>query len=120
MALFLYVLLPLAWALTGRLLGSAVSLSAPGPAGQRLGGSLGRCCAVLLPALYGLLLVLGVRGDAGHGVRLFGSEELFGLLALPVYLVPALALYAGGAYVVRDLLGGLRSRGAEKPPPSTG
>ena len=112
MALFLYVFLPLGWALTGRLLGSAVSLSVPTTAGKRLGGVLGRWCAVLLPALDGLLFVLGASGNAGHGVRLFGSEELFGLLALPVYLVPALALYAGAAYVVGDLLRGLRSGSA--------
>ena len=116
MALFLYVLLPLGWALTGRLAGLAVSLSAPGERGKRLGRALGWWCAALLPALHLLLLVVGAGGNAGHGVRLFGSEELLALLCLPMYLVPALGLYAGAACVVRDLLRGLRSAGSEERP----
>ena len=60
-----------------------------------------------LPALYLLLLVLGASGNAGHGVRLFGSQELFALLGLPLYTIPALLLYLGAAVVLRDVLRGL-------------
>jgi hypothetical protein len=105
MALFLFVLLPLGWALTGRLAGLAFSLSAPSEAGRRLGVRLGRWCMVLLPVVHSLVLFLGVSGDAGHGVRVFGSELLAELLCLPVYLVPVLGGYALVAFVVRDLAG---------------
>ncbi len=109
MACILLFLLPLAWALTGWLVGKTLSLSIPTEGGQRLGATLGRWSALLLPTLYLLLLLLAVSGNAGHGLRLFGSEALFGLLTLPVYLVPGLGLYAGAACVVRDVVRGVRS-----------
>src|SRR5262245_39890435 len=109
MVIWLYVIMPAGWAVAGKLLGVAVALTAPSAGGVRAGRVLGRWCLWLLPALSRLLFALGGSGDAGHGVRLFGSEDLFALLCLPVYAVPALGVYALGAYVVRDLLRGLLS-----------
>jgi hypothetical protein len=103
MALLFFILLPLGWALTGWLAGVAVSLSAPTEAGSRFGARLGRCCTFLLPSVHVLLFLVGVSGNAGHGVRLFGSEELVALACLPIYLVPALGVYDVVVYVIRDL-----------------
>jgi hypothetical protein len=115
MALFLFILLPLGWALTGRLAGLAFSLSAPSEAGQRLGARLGRWCMVLLPVVHLLLLFLGLSGNAGHGVHVFGSELLAEVLCLPVYLVPVFAGYVLVAFVVRDLAGKMRSFRQQSP-----
>jgi hypothetical protein len=109
MALFLFILLPLGWALTGRLAGLSFSLSSPSEAGQRLGSQLGRWCMVLLPVVHLVLLFLGLSGNAGHGVRVFGSKELAEALCLPIYLVPVLAGYVLVAFVVRDLVGKMYS-----------
>src|SRR5262245_56069525 len=110
MALLLCVLMPAGWAVVGRLLGWAVSLSAPTEGGERAGAALGRWCPWLFAGLYCLVFFLGGSGDAGHGVRLFGSEGLAALLFLPVYGVPALGVYVIAAYVARDLVRGFRSR----------
>jgi hypothetical protein len=112
MSLILFAFLPLAWALTGFLLGRAVSACVPGERGQRSGRALGRWSAWALPAVYLLLFFLGGGGDAGHGIRLFGSEELFAILCVPVYAVPALGLFLGAACVIRDVARGLRSGGS--------
>jgi len=69
---------------------------------------VGRWCMILFPALYCLLLYLGGSGNAGTGVRVFGSEDLFGLMCLPFFAVPVLGLYIVVAYVIRDLIRGLR------------
>ena len=98
-----------AWAVTGKLLGLALSLSVPTEAGRRAGGAIGRWGAWLLPALHLLLLLSGGSGNAGHGFRVLGSEGLFSLLCLPWYAAPGLGCYALAAYVVRDLARGLRS-----------
>ncbi len=102
--------MPVGWFSAGWLLGAAVSLTVPTDRGRWYGSLIGRWGRWLWPALYFLLFFLGASGDAGNGVRLFGSEELFGLLCLPFYLVPALALYVGVLYVIRDLFRGLSSR----------
>jgi hypothetical protein len=119
MALILFVIMPIGWAVSGWLLGRAVSATVPTDAARRFGKATGRCCAWFLPALHVLLLVLGGSGDAGHGVRLFGSEELFGLLCLPFYTVPAFLLYLGAACVIRDLIRGLSSLRAGPVAPSS-
>jgi hypothetical protein len=111
MALFLYVVIPAGWALTGWLLGRAVSRSVATEAGRRVARRLGRWCSWLLPGVYCALLLLGVSGNAGGGFRLFGSEELFALLCLPFYTVPTLVLYLILAQVIHDLLRGLRGWG---------
>ena len=110
MAIILFVFVPIGWVLTAWLLGAAVSFSVPTAAGKRYGSLLGRWCRWLFPALYFLLYFLGVSGDAGNGVRLFGSEDLFGLLCLPFYAVPVLGLYVAALFVIRDLIRGLRSQ----------
>lgn len=112
MGLLLFVLLPLGWAITGRLLGTVVSLTVATEGGRRVGGVLGRHCAWLLPLLYFAVFLAGASGNAGDGVRLFGSEQLFGLLCLPMYSVPVLAAYAIGVHVIRDLFQGFSSRSA--------
>ena len=111
MGLILFILIPLGWAVTGRLLGAAVARTVTTAAGQRLGYTLGRWCMWIFPAIFYLLFFLGVSGDAGHGVRIFGSEELLGVMCLSIYTAPALALYLVAVYVVRDIVRGLRSRG---------
>jgi hypothetical protein len=111
MSLFLILFIPAGWALTGRLLGGAVSLSVPTESGQRLGRALGWWAAWLFPGVYFVLLVVGGSGNAGQGMRLFGSDELFGLLCLSLYTVPVLVGYVILAYVIRDLLRGWRGRG---------
>jgi hypothetical protein len=111
MALFLYVLLPAAWAITGRLLGGAVALTVATEGGRRAGRAVGRHTVWLFPGLCLALLLAGASGNAGRGVRLFGSEELMGVLCLPVYAIPVLGGYALLAYVIRDLTGrGQRSQ----------
>src|SRR5215831_9040385 len=107
MALLIFIVLPLGWFLTGRLLGWGISLSVPRERGERLGTTVGWWFALVSPIVYGVLLGLGGSGNAGHGVRLFGSEEAFGLLCLPMYLVPGLCLVGGTVYVIRDLPQGL-------------
>lgn len=110
MGLILFILIPLGWAVTGRLLGAAVAHTVATEGAQRLGYLLGRWCMWIFPAIFYLLFFLGVSGDAGNGVRVFGSEALLGILCLSIYIAPALALYLTAACVVRDIVRGLRSR----------
>jgi hypothetical protein len=115
MALTIFIFLPLGWFLTGRLLGWAISLTVPAERGERFGFRFGWWFALVSPVLYWALLGLGASGNAGHGVRLFGSEEAFGLLCLPLYLVPGLCLVGGMLYVIRDLARGLPRSSAKHP-----
>jgi hypothetical protein len=105
MSVLLVVIIPLAWALTGKLLGLAVAASYFYSArGTRAGRTISRWCVPVFPIIYLVLIFLGGSGTAGTGVRLFGSEELFGLTAgIPIYTLIPLALYAGALYVARDL-----------------
>lgn len=105
MTLFIFILIPLAWAFTGWLLGCAVSASCFfSERGRRWGKLTTRTCLPLLPVLYLALVIIGGRGDAAHGVTIFGSELVAGIvLGIPFYAIPALAIYAGAIYVVRDL-----------------
>src|SRR5271157_2202013 len=98
MTIILFIFMPLGWAATRRLLGKAVALSVPAQRGNHPGGVLGRCCMWLFPIVYLLLVFAGVSGDAGHGVRIFGSEELFDLLCLPFYALPCLCIYVAVLY----------------------
>jgi hypothetical protein len=108
MSLFVFGVLPLAWFFTGRLLKPAVVLTFPSQRGKRLGAALGRWCPWVFPTAYLLLFLLGSSGDAGHGVFLFGSQELFGVLGASFYAVPVLVIYVIGAMVFRDLVRGVR------------
>jgi hypothetical protein len=108
MALFLYVFLPLGWALTGLLLGAAVSLTLGTEDGKHWGKKVGRWAMGVLPVLYLVLFSVGGGGSAGNGITLFGSTQLFEYLCLPWYIVPSFALYVGIVYVIRDLRQGSR------------
>jgi hypothetical protein len=108
MSIFVFIFIPLGWFATGRLLGNAVKQSVSTADGKHIGQAIARWGQWLLPAVYLLLFMLGGSGDAGHGVFLFGSAELYGTLCLPIYAVPALLLYLGALIVTRDLLRGLR------------
>jgi hypothetical protein len=109
MALLIFVVVPLAWAVTGWLLKPVVTLTVPTETGRRLGVVFGRWCPCVFPALYLVLLFLGGSGDAGHGPFLFGSQELFGVLCASFYAVPVLGIYVLLAVVVWDVVRGLRS-----------
>lgn len=105
MTLFLFVFLPLLCLAAGKLLGLAVSASLfYSDAGKRIGDAVARWCMPILPIAFVLLMVAGVRGNAGYGFTLFGSQELFELFCvIPFYVAPVLAVYAGAIYVIRDL-----------------
>jgi hypothetical protein len=105
MSVILYIGLPLCWALVGKLLGLAVAASCFfSDRGRRAGQSVGRWCVPIFPLVFIALLTAGGSGNAGHGFQIFGSTELFDLLCgIPIYAIPALGLYTGGLYVVRDL-----------------
>jgi hypothetical protein len=113
MSVLLFVVIPMAWALTGKLLGMAVTTSCFYSArGKRAGLAVGRWCVAVFPIVYLALLLVGAGGDAGHGFHLFGSEELLGLIpGIPIYALPVLSIYVGGLYMVRDLtLGHMHDR----------
>lgn len=108
MAMFLYIFVPLGWSLTGFLFGSAISLSLPGENGRRVGKTIGGWCVGLFPFLCLVLLFTGVRGNAGHGLTLFGSEEFLNLLCLSWNVVLVLGIYVVVLHVIRDLVWGSR------------
>jgi hypothetical protein len=117
MSLILWIFLPICCAVTGKLLGGAISASyffrEPG---RRLGRIIGSWCAPVFPMIYLIAMYVGASGNAGRGFRLFGSELLFDLAcAVPFYAIPILGAYVGAIYVIRDLTMGHR----EKTKPST-
>jgi hypothetical protein len=105
MSLILFVVLPAALFLMGKLAGLAVAAGGfYSVCGKRLGETVGRWTSLALPAAYLAAMLLGAEGDAGHGVTLFGSADLLDAIGAVVYYgMPALALFAGAVYVVRDL-----------------
>jgi len=113
MSLILFVVLPLCCLLSGKLLGLAVAASTFfSETGKDVGRTVSRWAMPLLPMIFVLAMVLGARGNAGHGFTLFGSQALFGMVCTVVfYSVPVLGLYVGVLYVLRDLTLGHRARG---------
>ena len=105
MTILIFLVIPLGFALVGKLLGLATAASFfYSEPGKRLGRTLSRWCVPILPAVDLALLLCGGDGDAGRGMTLFGSAELFGLLCdIPLYGIPILGVYAGVIYVIRDL-----------------
>jgi hypothetical protein len=104
-SLFLFVVLPLAFAAVGKLLGCAVAASFFYSArGKRLGGAVGRWSMLGLPLAYLAVMMVGAGGNAGHGMTLLGSDTLFEVVCgAPYYAIPLLAAFAGAMYVLRDL-----------------
>ena len=105
MSLIIFVALPLLWALTGKLLGLAVTASCfYSASGKRAGQKISRWCVPICPSLFLALMVVGDDGNAGHGMHVFGSAEFFDLLCvIPLYVVPVLGVYVVSLYVIRDL-----------------
>jgi hypothetical protein len=105
MTILLFIVIPSLWGLAGYLLGPAVAAAHfYSEAGWRRGLAVRRVAAPALLLGSLALVVAGVRGTAGTGITVFGSESLPGLLlAGALYAPPALALFAGPLYVVRDL-----------------
>src|SRR5262249_50444509 len=115
MSIFLLVVLPIGWALLGKVLGLALSAALFfNAAGNRLGRRVSRWCVPVLPGVFLVMIVWGTSGDAGHGFTLFGSATLFGLAcAIPFYGVISLTIFAGTLYVIRDLTLGHLARPPE-------
>jgi hypothetical protein len=118
MSIVLYVLVPIGWALLGKVLGWAISATCFFSArGNRIGQSVSRWCVPIFPVVIFVTLLAGAGGDAGHGITLFDSAALLSLVCLiPFYGVPALALAAGVVYVIRDLTLGHFTTTAEAKP----
>lgn len=108
MPLFLFVLIPITWAITGKLLGVALSAAFFFRVnGKRRGRRLGFWAAIMLPTCYLTIVWLGLGGNAGSGMTLFGSQPLLDLACnIPLFAIVVLGLFAGGIYVVRDLTTG--------------
>jgi hypothetical protein len=108
MSLFLYVIIPLGYALTGQLVGTAAAASwFYTDAGKRRGKVISRWCAWLFPVVFVILIAAGAAGNAGREFTLFGSAAFFDTACgIPLYAVPILAAYAGLLYVIRDLMWG--------------
>jgi hypothetical protein len=109
MGIIIFIVIPACWAMTARLMAMAVALSVPGERGNRMEVLLRRWGAWVFPAVYLLLMFLGLSGDAGRGAFLFGSQELFEVAAVAWYLVPVLCVYVALTVVIRDVARGLRS-----------
>ncbi|MBI3409038.1 MAG: hypothetical protein HY040_11880 [Planctomycetes bacterium] len=105
MAFFLYIFLPLSWALFGKALGWAIAAACFYSAGaKRLGRRVGNCCALAFPGIFLVLLISGGEGNAGRGFTLFGDAALLEVLcAIPLNCVVGLLVFAGIVYVIRDL-----------------
>ena len=105
MSILIFLVGPIAWALTGVLLGTAVAASCfYNERGRRLGREVSRWSWPTLPLAYLAVVITGLGGNAGSGRALFGSEVLADLLAAATfYTLPVLAAFAGAIYVVRDL-----------------
>ncbi len=112
MSILLFIILPIGWALTGKLVGTAVAAAfLYSVRGKDLGRTIGRWCVPLLPTLYLALIIVGADGSAGRGFSLFGSAEIFEMAcAFPIYAVPVLAALSGAIYVARDLTIGHKPR----------
>lgn len=104
MALLLFIIVPLGWTITGALLGPVIAQTFASERGRAVGRLVGFCCAGLFPAIVIGLFVVGLSGNAGHGVLLFGAEPPWEWLSLPVYAIPVLGGYALGVFVLRDII----------------
>jgi hypothetical protein len=102
-ACFLFIVIPIGWAINGRLLGPVVSFLIPTRGGRRAGALVGRHGTWLLPVVYLALLITGGSGNAGWGFLLFGSEELFELICMPWHAVPFLGGIALVGFVYQSL-----------------
>lgn len=105
MTILLFIVMPLGWALVGKLTGLALAASLfYSERGRRLGRVVGGLCMVILPSLWIAALLIGAAGNAGHGITLFGSAALIEeVMVMGWYGIPILGAYAGAIYVVRDL-----------------
>lgn len=105
MALFLFILVPIGWALFGKLAGAALTAAYFfSPAGRRRGAAVSRIAVWLLPFVYLVAVATGGHGSAASGFRLFGNEGLLALACgIPLYGVIPLAVFWAAMWVLRDL-----------------
>ena len=105
MTIILFIFVPLAFILLGKLCGLTVAASTfYSESGKRIGKTVSRWCMAVFPCIYVFLLVLGGEGNAGHGFTIFGSEAAFEILGGILYFaIPIMGAYVGVIYVIRDL-----------------
>jgi len=105
MSILVLIIVPVCWALAGKLAGLTIAASCFFSVnGKRAGKQVGGWLSLVLPTGYLLAAATGLSGNAGYGFTLFGSERLFDLACgIPVYAVPVLGVFAAAVYIVRDL-----------------
>jgi hypothetical protein len=105
MSVLFFFCIPLAWAIFAKALGWSIAAGCfYSETGLRAGQQLSRWGVPFAPLVVLLALLMGLDGDAGHGVTLFGSVTLVELVfSIPAYAIPVLLAFAALIYVVRDL-----------------